>query len=252
MGSRQTTLISRSNKYRCCCTTMSSETLSPIIEKNNVENEAYGSEYMIFDETKNETKNISDAKPTTTNIPKVPKVNKSKYEITGNNLVKILLVGPVCSGKTCFKNILTNNFTDCPYDSTNKFDCAQITHIMDKIKNEVQIWDTPGDLLHLNYLKYHLKYFDCICFIYGYDNNLNSVNVFEKFIAKSLGLDNDTSWHNNSIRPFKVFIYNNERRADMKKIGTHYIANLKIFNDAASILRDLVIMAVSRDKKICL
>jgi hypothetical protein len=264
MGSNQ----NKSDKYRCCCIKMSSDTLSPIIEQNNVENEEYKNEYMILDEqspdAKIETKNISEPTPTNniSNVPimnklfKLIKSNKSnnlnnlKIEITGNNLVKILLVGPARSGKTCFKNVLTNNFTECVYDSSDKFDYVQITHIMDKISNEVQIWDTPGDLLYLNNLKYHLKYFDCICFIYGYDNNLSSVNAFEKFIAQSLDLGNDISWHNNSRRPFKLFIYNNEQRIEMKKIGDHYIANLKLFNDVASILRDLVIMAVSKNKTI--
>jgi hypothetical protein len=157
--------------------------------------------------------------------------NHNKYGYKSNQklspIIKILLVGNSKSGKTCFKNILTDRYVKHTYKPTNEITRATVTHIYQNARNIIEIYDTPGNVESINNIKDQISDFDCVIFFYHYGTTLNSLEPYDKSIFTSF----------DDI--LKLYVCNGHFK-DFCQTGSYYMADLTNMNYCVEILKDVV------------
>lgn len=204
--------------------------------KLNITNNNFTSIQSIYP---NESKKNSDLKNNVT--PSVHdsdasnmKTYRNKYSDNSNDIhnekkishtIKILLVGNPKSGKTCFKNILTDRYVKHSYIPTEKINCETATHIYRNMQNIIHFYDTPGNVECISNIQ-DVSDFDCVIFFYRYGTTLKSLEQFDKSIFAS------------SENILKLYVCNGHF-TEFCQTGSYYMIDLTKMNHCVELLKDI-------------
>lgn len=156
-------------------------------------------------------------------------VEINTFGILKNDNIKILLIGPKDSGKTCLKNVLLDKYYTDEYSPTIGFEYNMVTHVIDGIKNDIQIWDLEGGVKYLSIFKRYIHYFTYVCIVYNEDNELEE--------------------YDNLIKNNKIYIKNIKDAQYIKK-GKTYELDVRKIDNVIELIDDLVIMNINESKLI--